>query len=564
MLKTSLILVFSLILLSCQGTNEPTKPAKSQSTDKALATRIAAHMDFLASDLLQGRQTGSTEYNIAANYVATQMQQYGLQPAGTDGTWFQDVPLIKSSLVADSVKLSASTTEQTIEFKFIEDFITSADPLSSMDYVAAEVVFVGYGIDSEEMSYNDYENLDVQNKIVIALRGRPFQFPSEQGAHLASGTTKMQAAIKHGAIGFFQIHTPEMETIRKFSSYQEYALHPGYAWQAPDGSVSNSFPEIKGSGYLATETGRTIFNLAGKNLDELFEAMNNNENPQGFDLNIQLSMQRQSKQERLSSPNVIGRLEGSDPVLKQEHVVYSAHLDHVGVEAHTDGEDKIYNGALDNASGIAIMLETARRFAEQERPKRSILFVAVTAEEKGLLGSSYFATNPTVGTDNMVANINLDMPLILYPFGDVIAFGSEHSTLASAVEKATAHHNIKLSPDPMPEQVLFVRSDHYSFVKRGVPSIYLVPGFDSRDPNINGKEVFNLFLQKHYHKPSDDMALPINFEAAALFTSINQEIGDNIANSEQRPRWQEGNFFGELFGNEATAEENLEQRLQTR
>ncbi|NNJ72923.1 MAG: M28 family peptidase, partial [Enterobacterales bacterium] len=523
-MKQSILVTLLVVLFGCQQ-SEPVNilPKNQSQTDAAIASRIEAHMDFLASDFLRGRQTGSQEYNIAASYVATQMQQYGLEPAGSDGSWYQEVPLIKSTLIQESVKLSVNKGADQLNFTFIDDFITPANPISIEDILQGEVVFVGYGIDSQALQYNDYANLDVQGKIVIALRGRPYQFPSEVGAHLASGTTKSETAIKHGAVGFFQIHTPEMENIRKFESYQKYALEPAYHWQDPDGNVAESFPELKGSGYLSTETGAAIFELAGFSLEGVFTDIDNKLNPQGFALNIQLNMERQTQHENLSSPNVVGKLVGSEPLLKQEYVVYSAHLDHIGVESHSEVDDKINNGALDNASGVSVMLETARRFAEQERPKRSILFVAVTAEEKGLLGSSYFATNPTVGADKMVANINLDMPLILYPFGDVIAFGSEHSTLSSAVENAASKNAIKLSPDPMPEQVLFVRSDHYSFVKRGVPSIYLVPGFDSKDPSINGKEVFNLFLEKHYHQPSDDLQLPINYTAAALFTKVNQD-----------------------------------------
>ena len=565
MLKQSILVSLLVILFGCQQSEPVNVLPKNQSqSDAAIASRIEAHMDFLASDLLRGRQTGSKEYNIAASYVATQMQQYGLEPAGSDGSWYQEVPLVKSTLIQESVKLSVNKGADQLNFTFIDDFTTPANPISIEDILQGEVVFVGYGVDSQVLQYNDYANLDVQGKIVIALRGRPYQFPSEEGAHLASGTTKSETAIKHGAVGFFQIHTPEMEKIRKFESYQKYALEPAFNWQGPDGTVSESFPELKGSGYLSTATGAAIFELAGFSLEDIFTDIENNQNPQGFALNMQLSMERQTQHESLSSPNVVGKLVGSEPSLNQEYVVYSAHLDHIGVESHSEDDDKINNGALDNASGVSVMLETARRFAEQERPKRSILFVAVTAEEKGLLGSSYFATNPTVAADNMVANINLDMPLILYPFGDIIAFGSEHSTLSSAVENAASNNAIKLSPDPMPEQVLFVRSDHYSFVKQGVPSIYLVPGFDSKDPNINGKEVFNLFLEKHYHQPSDDLQLPINYDAAALFTKVNQDIGAQVANSEQRPRWHEGNFFGELFTKETTTEDSLEQRLKTK
>ena len=216
--------------------------------------------------------------------------------------------------------------------------------------------------------------------------------------------------------------------------------------------------------------------------------------------------------------------------------------------ARGEEEDKINNGALDNASGVSILLETARLLSNMPKaPKRSILFVVVTGEEKGLLGSSYFANNPTVPVMSMVANVNLDMPLILYPFADVVAFGSTHSSLGTIVETATNKIDISLSPDPMPEQALFTRSDHYSFVKQGIPSVFLMTGFKSTDENINGGEVFGDFLKNHYHQHSDQLDLPIRYDAAAKFALVNMMIGLEIANQDQRPTWNKGDFFGKTF-----------------
>ena len=217
-------------------------------------------------------------------------------------------------------------------------------------------------------------------------------------------------------------------------------------------------------------------------------------------------MAKKSRHEEITSPNIVATLEGSDPKLKDEFVVFSAHLDHIGISHHKgehgehdeNGEeiDTINNGALDNASGVSIMLETARLLTSQPAPKRSVLFVVVTGEEKGLLGSSYFAKNPTVPVMQLVANVNLDMPLILYPFADVIAFGSTHSSLGPIVETAANKIDISLSPDPMPEQALFTRSDHYSFVKAGIPSVFLMTGFKSKDPNLDGGQVIPRLLEK--------------------------------------------------------------------
>ena len=220
------------------------------------------------------------------------------------------------------------------------------------------------------------------------------------------------------------------------------------------------------------------------------------------------------------------------------------------VHDHTgQGQALINNGALDNASGVSVMLETARLFADGAPPRRSILFVAVTGEEKGLVGSEYFATNPTVPIDKIIAAINLDMPLLLYDFADVIAFGSRHSSMGETVAGVVREFGVELTPDPYPEQNIFVRSDHYRFVQQGVPSIYLVTGVKSRDEVIDTQPIFEAFLQQHYHKPSDDLSLPIRYDAAARFTLINARIGEKIADDTKRPRWHEGDFFGRTFSN---------------
>lgn len=262
-------------------------------------------------------------------------------------------------------------------------------------------------------------------------------------------------------------------------------------------------------------------------------------------------MRQRSTHQDIFSPNVVAMLPGSDPLLAGEYVAYTAHLDHIGelhTEAYEEGHgDRINNGALDNASGISVMLETARLFAEEEPPRRSVMFVAVTAEEKGLVGSEYFAMNPTVSIQSIVSVVNLDMPLLLYDFADVIAFGAEHSSMGDTVRNAAESYAIELSPDPFPEQNIFVRSDHYRFVQQGVPSVFLVTGMKSVDGSVNTQPIYESFLKEHYHKPTDDLMLPIHYPAAAKFTRINAKIGELIANDPTRPAWHEGDFFGNTF-----------------
>lgn len=244
-------------------------------------------------------------------------------------------------------------------------------------------------------------------------------------------------------------------------------------------------------------------------------------------------------------PNVIGVIPGADPVLKDEYVVISAHLDHIG--KGSGGGDVIYNGAMDNASGVATMLEAARAFTSDGRPpRRSIMFVAVAAEEQGLLGSSYLARHPLVGTGKMVANVNLDMPILLYDFQDVVAFGAEHSTMGPIVAAAAAKMGVTLSPDPVPSQKLFFRSDQYSFVQAGVPSIFLVTGFKN-----GGEKAFHAFEKSHYHRVSDDLSLPFDWNAAAKFAKLNYLIAREIADGDQAPLWYAGNTYGNRYAKKA-------------
>ncbi len=561
-LQILLPLTFLILITSCAENSIPessesaqdtiqTLDVEAQSNSIELQAALRAHIEFLADDYLKGRDTGSNEYEIAARYVTSHFKQFGLKPAGEDGGWFQKVPFVRTTLDQASVEMVMHGKDTDTRFNYPDQFISGASSISEADELRGKVIFVGYGIVSKELNHNDYAGLDVKGKIVAYLTSKPASFPSEVGAHVSSGAEKRRYAAERGAIGIIILHTPVRDKVRTYEKIKAYVGKPSMSWRTKEGSVFGTFKNLRGGAYLSKETGKTLFTAAGYDLKKVFDEIKEDKIPLGFDLDIEVSFKRKSSHESVYSSNVVAILEGSDPALKSEYVVYSAHLDHIGEKLHKDDEaehsDVINNGALDNASGIAIMLETARLYSQGEKPKRSILFVAVTGEEKGLLGSNYYAHYPTVPIESMVANINLDMPLILYPFADVIAFGAQHSTMAGYVETAAKSFGLKLSPDPMPEQAIFVRSDHYSFVKQGVPSIFLMPGFNSTDPEINGGEVFQKFFSTHYHQPSDDISLPINYDAGAIFTQVNFNIGTEIANSKGRPHWNEKNYFGDTF-----------------
>ncbi len=254
-----------------------------------------------------------------------------------------------------------------------------------------------------------------------------------------------------------------------------------------------------------------------------------------------------SVHDRLESPNVAGLLRGSDPSLREEVVVYSAHLDHLGIGEPVQG-DSIYNGALDNASGSAGLLEVARAFATlPTTPRRSVMFLAVTGEEEGLLGSDYFAEHPTVPIERIVANVNLDGLALLYPLREMVAFGAEHSTLDSTVARAAKRLGVTLAPDPFPQEVFFVRSDQYSFVRRGVPSLFPFMGMRS-DSGVDAPARFKEWLASRYHTPQDDIGQPMNFEAGARHAQLGFLVGLEIANANERPAWRKGDFFERTFG----------------
>ncbi|WP_206483340.1 M28 family metallopeptidase [Thalassotalea sp. G2M2-11] len=553
-LLTSASLLSLAVLTGCGQEVAKSDDVQTAKPEQVNAERIKAHVEFLADDTLKGRDTGSEGYQIAANYVKSNFKQLGLTPQGEHEGFEQIVTFRRTYLQDDSAKMTIENGAEQVELAFKQDFIMSGSALETESFVKAETVFVGYGVVSPEFDYDDYAGLDVEGKIVVTLTGRPDDLPSEEGAHIGSGSEKIRHAAERGAVGFITIHTPKRDKVRTFEKSAKYASAPRMSWLDKDGQPFGKHPEIKGGAYLNGEKAEPLFAGAEHSLADVFTQDSENKPVKGFNLNAVVTMASKSRHEEITSPNVIATLEGSDPQLKNEYVVFSAHLDHIGVSSHGEdhqegeAEDNINNGALDNASGVSILLETARLLASKPvAPKRSILFVVVTGEEKGLLGSGYFANNPTVPSMQMVANVNLDMPLILYPFADVIAFGSTHSSLGQIVETAAQKIDISLSPDPMPEQALFTRSDHYNFVKAGIPSVFLMTGFKSKDPDIDGGKMFGDFLKNHYHQHSDQLDLPIRWDAAASFAEVNMMIGLEIANGEQRPTWNKGDFFGKTF-----------------
>ncbi len=529
---------------------------KAGAEDEALAAALArvsapavrAHVEFLADDLLEGRDTGTRGYDLAARYVATQLALAGIAPAGDAGSFFQRVPLLETRLVEGSISFASASGIATLVRN--EDFIMTGDSLRAEAKVTAPVVFAGFGVTAPKLRYDDYAGLDVKGKIVAMLSNAPARFPSEERAYHASRTRKAENAVQHGAVGLLLLRTPEEEARTPWARLLGYADGPSVRWTHPDGSPEGVFPSLQGGAALSARATERLFAVSPVPLATVFARAEKGPFP-GFALGVTATLSAKSEHVRTSSPNVVGLLEGSDPKLRGSYVVYSAHLDHVGVRAG-EGGDRIHNGAYDNALGSAVVLEVARVLAGQKpRPRRSLLFLFVTAEEKGLLGSDYFASRPTVPASALAANVNVDMPLVLFPIGDVVAFGAENSTLEAKARAAAASVGLSLSPDPMPEETIFVRSDQYSFVRKGVPAVMFSPGMRSTDAAQDGRKLFLEFIGKHYHRPSDDTSLPMDPASIARFTKANLALGYAIAQDDAAPAWKPGNFFGETFARTA-------------
>jgi Zn-dependent M28 family amino/carboxypeptidase len=497
--------------------------------------------------LLEGRETGSRGFDIAANYVATQFMQYGVLPKGERAGYLQSVPLKATRLVLESPRVDIIGKNGAEQLTYLNDYLMSGSMLNDTLSIEAPLVFVGYGIEADRYNYHDYANVDVKGKIVVVLNGKPSSLPTEEGAHFGNGEHKRNMAAERGAVGMISLQTPLSEKTFPFVKGRDYRFIPSMTWVDHTGKPAHELPAMQNRLSLSLGASAKLFTQVDAKLLDIYAAAEANLPVPHMDLNLKVRMSRKSTRSDLSSSNVVGMIEGSDPQLKNEYLVFSAHLDHLGVVKEKSG-DNIFNGAMDNASGVAVMLETARLFAQMPvKPKRSILFIALTGEEKGLLGSDFFASNPTVPLKDIVANVNLDMPLLTYDFSNVVAFGAEHSSLKSATASAMRKMNLELIADPWPEQGLFTRSDHYMFVRQGVPSIFLATGMGSFNKNENPAALWQEFLAKHYHQPSDDLGQALNFDAAARFAQANFNIGLELANDAQRPSWNTGDFFGDTF-----------------
>jgi Zn-dependent M28 family amino/carboxypeptidase len=511
---------------------------------------LKAHIQFLADDLLEGRGTGARGGEIAAKYIAAQLEAVGAKGAGENGSFFQPVSLVGVKADPGTV-LTISGASGSESFKFADDFVAFTGAQTEAVDVDADLVFVGYGINAPEQKWNDYKGADTdyRGKILVMLvndppatSAEPNLFGGKALTYYGRWTYKYEEAARRGAVGVILLHTDQSA---------------GYPWgvvRTSNGSwrfdiartTGDTTPFLQFRSWVTDDAARRLMKLAGQDLDALrAKAATRDFNPVKLGLKGKLNLKSEVK--RVAAPNVVGVIEGSDPQLKNEYVVYSAHWDHLGIGAPNKNGDTIYNGALDNASGVAVVLaiaETIARMPPGERPKRSSLFLFPTAEEQGLLGAEWYSKHPVVPLDKTAANVNLDSMNVLGPTQDFVPLGAERSSLKTVVDAVARDLKLRVSPDSRPEQGSFYRSDHFPFAKVGVPSISLKEGDDYVGHSKEwGEEQFKAYNTAHYHQPSDEMRDTWDFRGMIQEGEIALAIGRMIADMPEKPKFNPGDEF---------------------
>jgi len=521
-----------------------------QNAEKALdATKPAtleAHVRYLADDKLRGRLPGTPGYQLAVDYVTKQLKDNGVAPAGERGGYTQRVRL-RRAFVEPGAVLS------------LQPAAGGAQPLALGSAVAvypnpgqaevrvdqAPLAFVGYGISAPELNYDDYAGQNVKGKVVVVTRQAPKQFGDNERQYFSDVRTVLETAARHGAVGVLLALPRPDAHLPDFAKGMVSAL-------GPDGKVAVSRSYAAGSaqlvGSISVATLQELFAGATQDTAQVLSALRAGK-PASLTLPGRLSGSYRSRYQDIDSYNVVGKIEGSDPLLRDTYVVHSAHLDHLGVGTPVEG-DSIFNGAHDNATGVASVLEISRMYSKlKPKPRRSVLFVLVTGEEMGLIGSSYFARFPTVPAVSLVADVNTDMPTIIAPLLSVVALGADHSSLLGQVQTAARYLKLAIEADPEPTQNRFIRSDQYSFVVRGVPALHIKYGNRTADGQNNLAETVQKWRTRTYHKPQDNyVGGTFDWAAGVKYAQLNFLIGYLVAQNPQHPTWNKGDFFGARFG----------------
>jgi hypothetical protein len=510
-----------------------------------------AHVRFLADDKLEGRNTGSEGYRQAVAYVAGQFDRMGLRPAGTS-SYEQPVEFETRTLVPDQSSLALVRGDIAEELKPGQDATLSSRGEAS-DPVTAPMVFVGYGLSIPEANYNDLAGLDLHGKIAVYVNAPgPVSASPNVKSHYSSAVERWTALRVAGAIGVATIANPRLPSpgaAQDASSSAGGGTGGGRvagAAPAPQPTVSLADPSLRETAGMQVSLaitragGENFFAGSGHTYESIMKLVADNQPLPTFPLAAFLRVKTTFTTSAMEASNVVATLPGSDPKLKDEYVVFSAHLDHLGIGRPVNG-DALYNGAMDNASGVASVLEVARLFTEAGvKPKRSILFLTVTGEEKGELGSRYFAAHPTVPFRQIVADINLDMFLPLYKLRFLEVQGLAESSLGDMVKDAAKDEGVEVQTDREPDQNRFIRSDQYSFIRRGIPALAFKFGYEFGSPE---EKIRQDWVKTIYHRPADDLNQPVDLESAAKFDRIIFGLLRRVADDPARPHWKDDSFF---------------------
>ena len=526
------------------------RAGQAASSDEAQGKVWWARVEYLADPSMKGRLTGSEEYLKAAAYVVDQFKSFGLTPAGVNGSFYQPVNFDVQRVIASKSSMNLVVDGKVTPLVLGEDAILGSRS-AQLKEVNAPLVFIGYGLHLPESKYDDFDSAEVpwkelKGKIVVYINGGPADLPGPLKSY-ARTAPFAKALLDAGAVGSISIPTPKSMDFG-WQRVASSASQPGMRLAvAPDAdAVAAKHPalaDVHSTMFSATfnpAQAEKLFAGTGHTFAELLALADAQKPLPRFSLNKSLMATVVGETSHVVSPNIVGELKGSDPVLSKEYVLVSAHLDHLGVGAEIHGKT-IYSGAMDDASGVATVLETAKKFSEAKaRPKRSMLFVVFTAEEKGLLGSRYFAGHPTVPESAIVADLNLDMFMPLFPLKKLHVQGLDESTLGDDAKKVGAQHGIVIAADPEPDRNSFIRTDQYSFVQAGVPALAFKFGWTAGSPEY---KAWRGWLAQRYHSTEDDLSQPVDLVAAAQFNDFLADLARTVADDPATPHYRDTSFF---------------------
>ena len=488
------------------------------------------HVETLASDAMEGRAAGSEGHRRASDYVAGRVAEYGLEPAGENGTYFQAVTLEERRISAAGTRAALDGAPLSIPGD-IYFRVTGGPPPETVD---AGLVFIGYGLHLPEAGHDDFAGVDLRGKVAVAIAGGPASLSGTLKSHARAERARLLAA--RGAVGLIQLGTPG-QSEAPWASQSRVAGTPGM-YPADPALRQIGTPFL--NAFFNRASAERLFAGSGRSFAALAALADASRPMPGFALRPRLTATVASKARRVATRNVVARLPGSDRRLAAEHVLLTAHLDGLGIGAPVAG-DSIYNGALDNAAGVAALLDIAEQISRRDaRPRRSLLFVFVTAEERGLLGARWFAQRPTVPRASIVADLNYDMALPLYPLTGVTVLGAEESSLGADARAVGAAMGLPLVPDPFPDRNSFIRSDQYAFIEAGIPAVAFKFGFAAGTPEA---ETERAWRATHYHAPSDDGSQPVFRADEIRLHDFIAALALRVADARARPRWNDDSFF---------------------